>query len=73
VAAENEQVELRGLISRRVADVLDAVALARDTSRMEVVASILKDWAEKKSHEATVITRVLKKNGCNSDGNGGGK
>lgn len=52
------KVELRGDIPREVADVLDAVSQARRVPRFELVNSILRDWAEDKLHEATLIVRV---------------
>lgn len=56
-------VELRGPVSKRVVDVLDAVALAGGESRMAVVNRVLEKWAQGRVHEATLITRVTQGNG----------
>lgn len=57
------KVELRGDIPRDVADVLDAVSQARRVSRMELVTSVLQEWADAKLHEATLVVRVTRSEG----------
>ena len=61
--ADPSRVELRGDIDRDVADVLDAVAKARRVSRMDVVASVLGDWAKDKIHESTIVLRLARGQG----------
>ena len=60
---EKDLVELRGLIGRNSADVLDAVAQAQELTRMDVVNQVLNDWAKRRLHEATLIVRVTRCNG----------
>jgi hypothetical protein len=55
--------ELRGEIPRWVVDILDAVVTARggqsaNVHRTTVVTEVLSEWAEKKLHEASLITRL---------------
>lgn len=57
------RVELRGDIDRDVVDVLDAVAKAKRRSRMEVVELALKEWAEGKVHESTLVVRLTRGHG----------
>lgn len=67
----DEQVELRGPCPKWIADVLDAVGIARDESRMGLVIEILGEWAHKKMREATLIHRVTRGNGSPTEGGGG--
>lgn len=53
-----EPVELRGDIEREIIDVIDAVAMHRSISRVELVEEILKSWAADKVHECTLVMRV---------------
>ena len=57
-----ERVELRGDISREVADVLDAASIAGGRSRMALVEEILGKWSAAKVHEATLIFRATQGN-----------
>lgn len=59
--------ELRGEIPRWIVDILDAVVTARggqsaNVHRTTVVAEVLSDWAGKKLHEASLITRLAASN-----------
>lgn len=53
---------LRQDLPRETVSVLDAVAIARDITRTELVAEILGDWCKKKKHEASLIERVTRSN-----------
>lgn len=66
---DNGAVELRGLTPKWVADLLDAVAIARGdgSSRMDVANQVLAEWSKKKIHEASVIQRITRGNGVPSD------
>jgi hypothetical protein len=60
--ARDSQVELRGMLSREVVDVLDAVSSAKRMTRIELVSRILADWAGRKHHEAMLVHRVTRGN-----------
>lgn len=62
------RVELRGDIDRDVVDVLDAVAKAKRRSRMEVVEQALKEWADGKVHESTLVVRLARGHGTKREG-----
>lgn len=68
--SDEVQVELRGPISRWIADVLDAVSLARRVSRTEVVNTVLEEWAKERLHEASLLTRVSRGNGSQPEKSG---
>lgn len=59
------QVELRGYISRELADCIDAECavrsheLGREVHRTEVVADIMGQWAKKQLHRTSVYSSVL--------------
>lgn len=57
-----DQVELRGMVSREITDVLDAVSMAHRRSRMNLVEEILSDWVAKRLHEASFINSVTRSN-----------
>lgn len=63
MADDMDRVELRGSVARLITDVLDAVSMARDTNRMVIVEEVLREWAEKKLHEAKLIHRVARREG----------
>jgi hypothetical protein len=50
--------ELRGDCPREILNVLDAVSLARNKTRIALVNEILGAWAEKVTHEAMLVSRV---------------
>lgn len=53
-----DTVELRGDCPREIVDVLDAVSMARNKTRTQLVNEILGAWAEKALHEAMLVCRV---------------
>jgi hypothetical protein len=57
------RVELRGDVDRDIVDVLDAVAKAKRRSRMEVAEEALREWADSKKHESTLVVRVTRVDG----------
>ena len=61
-APRDNVVELRGMLSREVVDVLDAVSSAKRMTRIELVNRILADWAGRKHHEAMLVHRVTRGN-----------
>jgi DNA integrity scanning protein DisA with diadenylate cyclase activity len=54
--------EIRIEVEAHAVAVLDGYCSATGKCRTEVLNNILKEWSEKKFHEATVILRVA---GCN--------
>jgi hypothetical protein len=61
------KVELRGDVEREIVDVLDAVAKAKRRSRMEVVEQALREWADGKKHESTLVVRLTRGQGSNRE------
>ena len=61
-ARDVQRDALRQDLPLDVVSVLDAVAIARDIKRTELVAEILGDWCKKKRHEASLIERVTRGN-----------
>jgi hypothetical protein len=68
--APRRSVELRGEVPRDLIDVIDAVALARGVTRIDLVQQILSRWARERVHEANVIHRVTGGNPPLSESNG---
>lgn len=68
--ADRASVELRGECPRDVVDIIDAVAMARDVTRIEMVVTILRKWAGERFHEATLVGRVTRGQSVNLDGAG---
>lgn len=68
---ERSVVELRGDCPREIVDVLDAVAIARDVTRIELVNTILRKWARERSHEAMLVARVTRGQSALADERGG--
>jgi len=64
-------VELRQQIAKETIDTLDAVSLARDMERYELVEEILGAWAKARRHEATLIANVMRGNGDSPESGGG--
>lgn len=60
-------VELRGMIPREVADVLDAISVARRMSRIELATEVLAHYAKEQVHVARVLVAVTGANPCRSD------
>lgn len=67
---ERRTAELRGQCPVEILEVLDAVSLARDQDRTELVNEILGDWARLRMHEASLINRVKRRNPSVSDAAG---
>lgn len=70
LGGERDTVELRGDVPRWIANVLDAVVMARggqaaNVHRATVFNEVLAAWAEKKVHEASLVQRLA---GCNPTG-----
>lgn len=69
--AERQTVELRGQCPREVVDVLDAVALARDMERTELVNEVLREYVARMVHLARIVTNVTRANPPLSESHGG--
>lgn len=69
-ARGGDTAELRGECPREVLDVLDAVAFARDKTRIAIANEVLGEWAKKVRHEATLVQRVIQRNPALSDSAG---
>lgn len=69
--ARGHRVELRGLTSRLVVDVLDAFSLDRGIDRMVLVNEILEKWVEARAHDANLFKRATRGNPSVSDADGG--
>lgn len=65
-----ETVELRGQIDREIIDMLDAVSSHLHTTRIGLVEKILRNWADDKLHESTLVMRVARSNGSQRKGDG---
>jgi hypothetical protein len=63
--------ELRGECPRKILNVLDAVSMARDKTRIGLVNEILGAWAEKVLHETMLVQRVSGVHPIVSDAAGG--
>lgn len=48
--------------------VLEAVALARDCTKQEIVREVLGNWAQAKLHEAILIQRLAPRDGKGRSG-----
>jgi Arc/MetJ-type ribon-helix-helix transcriptional regulator len=66
----SDHVELRQMIDRHIADVVDAVAKHRRVTRTDVVHEVLKLWSEDREHEAMLITRLTRGKGNGAESNG---
>lgn len=53
-----DDVELRGMIPRKLADVLDAVSSAHQMTRNALAEQVLVEWAERQLHVAMKLHRV---------------
>ena len=65
--SDTRDSELRGNVPRAFLERLDAVAMADDISRMELVMSIVGPELERRIHRATVLLRVVGINPLASD------
>lgn len=61
-ANPRDTVELRGEIPRDLADVIDAVSIAEDRSRIQQVIAVLGEWAARQRRIATVMHRLSQGN-----------
>lgn len=59
---------LRQDIDQEVLTILDAVSIARDIKRCELVSEILGDYARQRQREATLIGRLTRGNPQTADG-----
>lgn len=59
----SEQAEVRVDMDREYVDVIDAVAKAKGISRVQMAHRILKEWAEEKRHESTLVHRLTRGKG----------
>lgn len=64
-------VELRQQLAKEIVDTLDAVSMAREMERYELVEEILGKWAAEKRHESMLVARVMRGNGDGADTDGG--
>lgn len=62
-----EMVELRGDVPRYMIDMIDAVAKAKKTNRMAIVRGVLNHWIKEKLDEATIVKRVMRGYGNDSE------
>ena len=58
MATRLDEVELRVKVSRRLVQVLDAVAFANKSSRSDELAGILARWEQQMVHQTTLIQRI---------------
>lgn len=58
-----ESRDLRASISVTADQVLDAVAIARDSTKQQIVREVLDEWAGKKLHESSLIQRLAPRDG----------
>ena len=62
--ADDDVVELRFMVPRWVAEVIDAhVAAKRADSRIHLAKKVFSEWARSEIHLATVVGRVTRGNG----------
>lgn len=65
---DSVKVELRGMVSREVVDILDALVQANPgSSRFDYIEPILENWAEKKIHESRIVLRMAHGNGSKEE------
>lgn len=58
LARSAETAELRQLCPRQGLNMLDAVSMARQQTRTDLVNEILGEWAAKRLHESMMVHRV---------------
>lgn len=64
-------VELRQQIAKEIIDTIDAMSLAREMERYELVEEVLGEWARARRHEAKMIANVMRGNGEGAEPHGG--
>ena len=67
----SDSVELRGLVSREVIEVIDAISIARKKTRIDVVIEVLEAFVAERVHESSLIQRITRGNPRLSDSDGG--
>lgn len=55
--------DLRASISVTADQVLEAVSIARDTTKQQVVRDVLDAWADRVPHESTLVLRMAPRDG----------
>lgn len=68
-----EHVELRGPCPRETVDVLDAISMARNLTRTQMVNEILGEWARRIQHEHMVLARTMRVIPPDAESNGRGR
>jgi hypothetical protein len=58
--AKTDDVEIRFMAPRRLAEVADAIAIAHRKNRGEVLLEVIEAWANQQVHVATLIHRVTR-------------
>ncbi|MCC6530946.1 MAG: hypothetical protein IT531_00215 [Burkholderiales bacterium] len=61
------QVELRGHVDKDIIDVIDAVSIARDVTRIDVVEEVLRRWADERVKEAKLMNRLVRREGSSPE------
>lgn len=64
---KHDDVEIRFMAPRELADVADAYAIAHRQNRSEVLLKVIREWAEHQVHVASVISRVTRRHPKPSD------
>lgn len=64
-------VELRQQVAKETIDTFDAVSLARDMERYELIEEVLGERAKQWRHEAKMIAKVMRCNGEGPENSGG--
>jgi hypothetical protein len=59
---DRELVELRGHMPASIVAVIDAVAIAKRKSRMDIVNRVMLIWAREQLHVATVVGNTTRGN-----------
>lgn len=62
----DELVEMRFMVQRSKFDVFDGVSKARRMPKNALAAEIFGEWADMRVHEATVVLRMQRGNGNES-------
>jgi hypothetical protein len=60
--------DLRASISATADQVLEAIALATERTKQEVVRDVLDKWADQKLHETTLVLRMTRGHGNERSG-----
>lgn len=71
MAAADDLVEMRFNVPRATFDVFDGVSKAKRVPKNALAASIIGEWADVQVHIATVVLRMAKGNGNDSQSDWG--